>query len=77
MHKISELCQETREEVWSSGAVGHPSLDVRNEKEGHFGIARRGSNWERKKVNSVLTILIPVGSGVEGIRRSESLGGGG
>ena len=71
------LYQETKRKT-NSGAMGHPPSHAGNEKEeGHTGIVRRGSGWERKEVNSVLTILIPVGPGLEGRGRSESLGSGG
>lgn len=57
MHKTNGLYQGTGEEVWNSGAMGRSPWDVRSKKEeGHFEIVRRGSDWERKEVDIVLTI---------------------
>lgn len=61
----------TREEVWTSGAVVQM-----------LGMGRRKGTLElleedlvgRELIYSVLTILIPVGSGLEGEGRSQSLG---
>lgn len=76
MPKTNGPYQGNREEVLTSSAIGHPPSDVGSEKEERqVGIARRGAGWERKGVNSLLTKLIPVGSGGERRERRDGLRG--